>query len=131
MQIQSLLAVMLGGSLGALTRYLLGWGVAHWFKVSHLPIATFVVNMLGCFCIGFIAAFFESKQWGLENLRLFIMVGFLGSFTTFSTYIWESSWLFKTDHVLAAIINLGTQVFLGLFLAAAGWIVYSTIKPGV
>ncbi len=131
MQIQSLLAVMLGGSLGALTRYLLGWGVAHWFKASHVPLASFSVNMIGCFLIGLLAAFFESKQWGLEHLRLFLMVGFLGSFTTFSTYIWESTMLFRTEQMLAGIIHLGAQVFLGLLLAAAGWFLYWSVKPGV
>ena len=131
MQIQSLLAVMLGGSLGALTRYLLGWGVAHWFKVSQVPLASFSVNMIGCFLIGLLAAFFESKQWGLEHLRLFLMVGFLGSFTTFSTYIWESTMLFRTEQILAGIIHLGAQVFLGLLLAAAGWFLYWSVKPGV
>ena len=131
MQIQSLLAVMLGGSLGALTRYLLGWGVAHWFKASYVPLTSFSVNMIGCFLIGLLAAFFESKQWSYEHLRLFLMVGFLGSFTTFSTYIWESTMLFRTEHLLAGIINLGAQVFLGLLLAAAGWLFYWSVKPGV
>ena len=87
--------------------------------------------MIGCFLIGLLAAFFESKQWGLEHLRLFLMVGFLGSFTTFSTYIWESAILFRTEHMLAGIINLGAQVFLGLLLAAAGWLFYWSVKPGV
>ena len=67
---------MLGGSLGALCRYLLGLGVHRWLKPEYLPTGTMVVNLLGCFLIGLLAALFELKNWGSGWPRIFLFVGF-------------------------------------------------------
>ena len=72
----TLIAVMLGGSLGALCRYLLGLGVHRWLKPEYLPTGTMVVNLLGCFLIGLLAALFELKNWGNGWPRIFLFVGF-------------------------------------------------------
>ena len=112
---------MLGGSLGALSRYLLSVGIERWLKPEILPVGTIVVNLVGCFLIGLLAALFEVKNWGNGWLRMFLFVGFLGSFTTFSTYTFDTFLLLKTDQFVAAFLNMGLQVLFGLALAIAGW----------
>jgi CrcB protein len=112
---------MLGGSLGALSRYLLSVGIERWLKPEILPVGTIVVNFVGCFLIGLLAAFFEVKNWGNGWLRMFLFAGFLGSFTTFSTYTFDTFLLLKTDQFVAAFLNMGLQVLFGLALAIAGW----------
>ena len=120
-QLSALIAVMLGGSLGALSRYLLSLGVHRWIKPEFLPIGTMVVNLIGCFLIGLLAALFEQKNWGNGWPRIFLFVGFLGSFTTFSTYTLDTFLLLKSDQLWGAILNMVLQVILGLALAMAGW----------
>ena len=112
---------MLGGSLGALSRYLLSVGIERWLKPEMLPVGTIVVNLVGCFLIGLLAALFEVKNWGNGWPRMFLFVGFLGSFTTFSTYTFDTFLLLKTDQFVAAFLNMGLHVLLGLALAIAGW----------
>ena len=122
---------MLGGSLGALSRYLLSLGVHRWLKPEFLPMGTMVVNLLGCFLIGLLAALFELKNWGSGWPRVFLFVGFLGSFTTFSTYTMDTFLLLKTDQFMGAFLNMGLQVILGLAVATAGWyLVYGTKVSG-
>mgnify|MGYP005715990541 FL=1 len=121
LQLSTLIAVMLGGSLGALSRYLLSLGVHRWIKPEFLPIGTMVVNLIGCFLIGFLAALFEQKNWGSGWPRIFLFVGFLGSFTTFSTYTFDTFLLLKSDQFVGAFLNMGLQIILGLALAIAGW----------
>ena len=131
MHLTTLIAVMLGGSLGALCRYLLGLGVHRWLKPEYLPTGTMVVNLLGCFLIGLLAALFELKNWGSGWPRIFLFVGFLGSFTTFSTYTLDTFLLLKSDQFMGAFLNMGLQVILGLAVAMAGWyLVYGTKVSG-
>ena len=112
---------MLGGSLGALSRYLLSVGIERWLKPEILSVGTIVVNLVGCFLIGLLAALFEVKNWGNGWLRMFLFAGFLGSFTTFSTYTFDTFLLLKTDQFVAAFLNMGLQVLFGLALAIVGW----------
>jgi len=120
-QLSALIAVMLGGSLGALSRYLLSLGVQRWIKPEFLPTGTMVVNLIGCFLIGLLAALFEQKSWGNGWPRIFLFVGFLGSFTTFSTYTLDTFLLLKSDQFMGAFLNMGLQIILGLALAITGW----------
>lgn len=123
--IASLLAVGAGGFLGAISRYLLSISVDEYFKPEQFPLGIFIVNILGCFLIGLIAGIFELKGWMNVELRLFIFVGFLGGFTTFSTFVNDSFLLGKEGEVMAALLNLGGQVFLGILFV---WVGYSLIK---
>lgn len=81
-----LLIVFLGGGIGACTRYLFAQFCSH----LHLPIATFFVNILGCFLIGLSLPYFFAKS-SLPEYRLFLVTGFLGSLTTFSTLLMKVS----------------------------------------
>ena len=81
-------AVMLGGAAGALARYSVYLLVEKWTE-THAPLATWIANLTGCLLIGFLAPFMNVDSVPLQ-WRLFILVGFLGSFTTFSTFSLES-----------------------------------------
>ena len=68
-----------------------------------------------------LAALFEQKNWGRGWPHIFLFVGFLGSFTTFSTYTFDTFLLLKSDKFMDAFLNMGLQIILGLALAIAGW----------
>lgn len=114
-----------GGFLGASSRYILSGVVQSKFTESVFPFGTYVVNIVGCFLIGFLLALFAVKNWGDEQLRLFVFAGVLGGFTTFSTFTNDSYLLFKEGDILMGLANAGGQVLLGLVFV---WVGYSLVK---
>ena len=77
-------AISLGASLGAVLRWGLGLGLNHWFPA--LPLGTLLANLLGAYLIGLAMALFAQAQHLPPEWRLFVMTGFLGGLTTFSTF---------------------------------------------
>ena len=117
----NILAIGSRGFIGAIARYLLSTAVQHAVKPEQFPIGIFIVNILGCFLIGLLAALFELKSWMNVELRLFVFVGVLGGFTTFSTFINDSLLLGKEGAFLAALLNMGGQVLIGLLCVWLGY----------
>ncbi len=93
--------VGLGGFLGAVMRYLLG--LIPIKEYTAFPIITLVINIVGAFVIGLIAAFCEKNKIASQPLILFLKVGLCGGFTTFSTFSLESYDLFAEGKTLMAI----------------------------
>lgn len=118
-------AVGAGGFLGASSRYALSAFMYSKLSPVNFPYATYVVNVIGCFLIGFLLALFTVKNWGNEELRLFLFVGVLGGFTTFSTFANDSYLLFKSGELLLGLLNTGGQILVGLLFV---WLGYSLIK---
>jgi len=116
-----LLAVMTGGSLGAASRYLL-FLVVHRFTSQSFPSGTLAANLLGSFLIGLLWSFFEGTRLTNE-WRLFIFTGFLGGFTTFSTFARETTQLFKVGEWKTALVYAGISNVLGITLVLAGYYV--------
>jgi len=113
------LLVGAGGFVGAAMRYVVG-GLVHRLVPPSFPWGTFLVNVSGCFAIGFLAVLAGEKGAIGPPGRLFWMIGVLGGFTTFSTFGYESFTLAQDgSHVLAAGNILG-QVALGLAAVWAG-----------
>jgi CrcB protein len=117
----NLLAVGMGGALGALARYGLS-GLAHRLYSGDFPLGTLAVNVLGCVAIGALAWMVEDRQMFGPEARLFVRIGFLGSLTTFSTFGHETFELLRDAEWLPALANVGANVLLGLTGVALGWI---------
>lgn len=112
-----------GAALGANARYLISlWATAR--LGPAFPYATWIVNTTGSFALGFLLALIAARVPISTELRLLLAIGFLGSFTTFSTYAVESIALLQTRPAWVGLLNiLGTNlacllfVLLGMFLA--------------
>jgi CrcB protein len=113
------LVVGTGGFLGASARYLLGGAIYHWLPATF-PWATFLINVTGCFGIGFLAVLAEERMLLGPGARLFLMVGVLGGYTTFSTFGYETIALLRDGSLAAASLNVLGQVALGLLAVWAG-----------
>lgn len=96
---------MCGGSLGALMRYIISTWVNNKID-ANFPFGTLVVNMLGSFLMGFLVVYLVEKIGLNPLLRLAIFVGFLGAFTTFSTFSMETLNLFEEGLALRALLNM-------------------------
>ncbi|VAX34966.1 Fluoride ion transporter CrcB [hydrothermal vent metagenome] len=108
-----------GGFIGSVSRYLLG-GVAHRVSGNHwFPYGTLTVNIIGCFVIGLVGGIAQSKHIFADEIRLFLVVGLLGGFTTFSSFSHETVMLAKNTQGLAALLNVLFQVCVSL---SAAWL---------
>jgi CrcB protein len=119
--------IMLGGAVGSLSRWGLATAVHRW-SASAFPWGTFAVNVLGCLLFGFVAGLWEDRPMGNPSTRAFLMIGFLGGFTTFSTFTWESFVLLRQSHIGKAMANVSAQVVLGLAALWLGWALARAIR---
>ena len=115
------LLVALGGGIGSATRYLVGGWFASRFGPAF-PYGTFVINVTGSFIVGFFLAFAQERVSLSPYWRLFFAVGFVGGYTTFSTFEYESVRLLQDGEMLLCSVYLLGSVLTG-GLAAVGGIV--------
>jgi len=118
----NLLAIALGGAIGSVARYLLSTFV---LRVSGtlFPLGTFIVNLIGCLVFGVIAGATTQRVQISPTVRLFLLTGILGGFTTFSSYAFESFVLVRDGQFLWATINVVGQVVAGLVGLWMGYVV--------
>ncbi len=113
-----LLFIALGGASGSVARYLLaGW--AHRLWEGPLPLGTLLVNVLGSFSIGVLYVLLVERQLIHQDWRAVLMVGFLGAFTTFSTFSLETIALLEAGHTSHAIAYMLGSALLCVALAGA------------
>tara|TARA_B100001971_G_C18050226_1_gene462428 strand:+ start:83 stop:466 length:384 start_codon:yes stop_codon:yes gene_type:complete len=112
--------VMLGGAGGALARYMLQVLALRLGFSSQIGILA--VNVSGSFVLGLLLSLWLTKTSYPPGLQLLLAVGFLSSFTTFSTLMWESFRLAQNDSVLMALLNLSGSVAAGLAAVALGFL---------
>ncbi|MBQ16093.1 MAG: fluoride efflux transporter CrcB [Planctomycetaceae bacterium] len=122
----NLLAVGLGGFVGAVARWGLG-GFVHSRLGDRFPWGTLTVNVLGCLLIGFVLDWAAHREGVSETTRLFLVTGILGSLTTFSTFGYETIGLFRQGSTVAALGNIGLNVVVGLIAVLAGLMVARSI----
>ena len=111
--------VALGGAVGSLSRY----GVDRVIEQRHgsvFPWSTFVVNVTGCFVVGFLVAAVVDRGNAPDWLRGALVVGFCGGYTTFSTLAHETLDLVETHDLAMGLLNIGASVILGLLAVLLG-----------
>jgi len=112
------LTVGVGGFIGAGLRFALGTAVHRALPAAIFPYGTMAVNVLGCLLIGFIAAWRQPLEPGL---RLFLMVGVLGGFTTFSAFALETLTLAQQQEHGLAFVNVAIKIVVTLAAVWAGF----------
>lgn len=115
----TILSLALGGSLGAVFRYVLSGFFSKLFP-DFFPYGTLFVNLIGSFFIGVFWEFFQKVQFH-SDIKIFLLIGVLGSFTTFSTYSLETINLLLDGQIKLTIFNLLLNNFGGMLLVLAGF----------
>lgn len=119
--LKNLLLVSFGGGAGSVLRYLLSLAVPS--NQSHVfPWATAGANLLGCFLIGLLMAVLSKNIQMSTELKLLLITGFCGGFTTFSTFSAETLQLFQNGYTVLALAYIGASVVLGLAAVALGFL---------
>src|SRR5665213_2717174 len=110
--------IFIGGGLGSLTRYGVSLGVRQ-FSDGTIPIATLISNVLSCLIMGIALGIFAAKMNDNINLRAFIIIGFCGGFSTFSTFSAETVDIFRRGEFLLGAANIAVSVSLCMIVLAA------------
>ncbi len=121
-----LLLVGIGGFIGACLRYIIS-GIAYKYLGSNFPWGTLLVNLIGAFAIGFFWQSFENII-SSTNLNLFILIGMVGAFTTFSTYSLETINLLKNNDITFALLNILATNILSLVFVFVGIVVSKNLS---
>ena len=116
--VSAVIAISLGAALGALLRWALGLGLNHVFPA--LPVGTLVANLVGGYCIGLAMAVFAQMQDLPPEWRLFVITGFLGGLTTFSTFSAEVVTALNQGRLGWAAATVATHVIGSLGLTLMG-----------
>ncbi len=111
--LDKLLLLAGAGALGTLTRFGIARGIQLWLG-SLFPWGTFIVNVSGCFLFGLVYILGEERQILSAEARLILLTGFMGAYTTFSTYIFESAGMLRDAQWLPLAGYLIGQLILGL-----------------
>jgi fluoride exporter len=117
--VQKYFLIALGGALGSLARFWVGSTVASRFG-TKFPYGTFVINLTACVIIGFSLAFLGKRTELSPAWRFLVPVGFVGAYSTFSTFEWETFSNLQTGSFLIAALYVVLSVFLGLFAVWCG-----------
>ena len=119
-----ILAIVIGGALGALSRFYISLGISNTFS-SQFPIGILLVNILGSFLIGICLVLVEKSMLS-DFQRMLIIVGFLGSLTTFSSFSYDTYTLLSSGKYLYALVNVLLNNILSILMLALA--VYTTKK---
>jgi fluoride exporter len=120
-----ILLIAIGGAIGSVSRYSLA-GLVYRLFGSVFPWGTLAVNLIGSLVIGFLWAAFERAAVG-SNMRMFVFVGILGGFTTFSSYTLETFNLLREGETRLAITNMAVSNLVGVAAVFIGFMVFRYI----
>lgn len=115
-----LLLVLLGGAIGTGCRFGMANLLAALFGLQNFPLATFTVNITGSFLIGFLAELFNERLPVTPEIRAAVLVGFLGGYTTFSSFAYEILTLSRKEEGLLGIAYCLASILLGLLAVWSG-----------
>jgi len=119
---KEVLIVGLGGFVGSISRYLLQNAVVSRF-VTVLPFGTLAINLIGSLFIGLIFGLADRYQWMTQEWRLFLAIGFCGSFTTFSTFAFDNLQLLRDGNYFQLFWYTSISFIVGIALAWLGYVI--------
>jgi CrcB protein len=124
--LQSLIAISIGASVGAISRWLIGL----WLNtfLSHVPLGTLVVNLVGGYLVGVAFAIFASHPNWSPEWRLLVVTGFLGGLTTFSAFSLEMTQLLQQEKWLLLFVGISSHVLGSIIMTLLGLWTVATIK---
>ena len=117
--IKNLFLVLLGGGFGSIARYLLSYFFTKNNTLSF-PWATFIANSIGCLIIGLLFGYIQKNNLQNETLKLLLITGFCGGFTTFSTFANENLALLKDGNIFYFALYVSLSVFIGILATYLG-----------
>ncbi len=116
---RTFLLIGLGGALGAWARWAVSGAIAARWGAAF-PLGTFLVNASGSFAIGFVLTLVAARSGDGADVRALVATGFLGAYTTFSTFSFETVALLRAGEILTALGYVAASLLLGLAATAAG-----------
>lgn len=122
--IKSVVYVGLGGAIGSILRYLTYLLTAKFYS-NAFPLATLIINILGCFIIGLLIGAFEHSIQPNQHLKLLLLTGFCGGYTTFSAFTAENMILLQSSNYMSAFFYIAASVIVSLL---AIWLGLSLTK---
>ncbi len=117
---KQLLLIGFGGFIGSIARFLVSKLNISWHFLS-IPMGTLTVNVIGSLIIGFLAGVASRSEILSTDMRLFLMVGICGGFTTFSSFTNENMMLIQNGQILTALMYISASVMLGLAAVFLGY----------
>jgi fluoride exporter len=118
-QAANILLVGFGGFAGAIARYSLGGWILHHTLAVKFPWSTFIINVMGCLVMGLLSGLIERLDWFTPHMRLLLLTGLLGGFTTFSAFGLETVYLLRRGEIWVAAAYAVASI---LVCVAALWV---------
>ena len=126
-----IILVGIGGFIGATLRYLIGNWIQNLLDNPEFPYGTLLVNLIGCLIIGFIIAISETQDNISQEIQIFLTVGVLGGFTTFSAFGIDTVNFIRNGDLHLGAINIVLQMTLGILAAWLGLITWKWIAAQI
>ncbi len=122
-----LIAVGIGGFVGAILRFLTSTWVQRTWGQTGFPAGTLTVNVVGCLIMGLLGGLAEHRNLFNPHVRLIVFLGILGSFTTFSAFGYETLLMLRDGQFMQATTGAGLHLILGLAAVWAGYTISTMV----
>lgn len=122
MDLKSLVLVFFGGGIGSSIRFLLSkYSIKNFIS---FPVGTSVSNLVGCFIIGLLIAYYDRNDIAKKDIFIFISIGFCGGLTTFSTFMLDIFYMVKSENFQNLLVYFSLNFILGFFFIFLGFLIF-------